>query len=194
MENRMKSALYCPNVACSTNQRLEKPMVIRAAIEEPLLREIDYLGGEERMRGAKGALRAFESALAQLVREDPKAYGAGNDAVSQKRIVSQLLDSVSNSFLARTVETLRRQAGYVNVCGHWIHRAVFTFIGFGFLTAAVLPFCVVSLLSTAPWAWLPGAFGMGLLLLAAAWILSRVRDSHPDRTADEEKGTPNESR
>jgi hypothetical protein len=150
-------------------------------METPLLLEIQRIGGEERMRGAEGALQVFESALAQLVRENPRAYGARDDAASQNRIVSELFESVRTSFLARTVETLRHQAGFVRVCGYWIHRAVFTFIGFGFLVAGVLPFCIVSLLSSTSWGWVPGAFGLSLSVVAAAWILSCIRSSRPGR-------------
>jgi len=127
------------------------------------------------MRGAEGALDAFQSTLAELVHENPSRYGAGDDAASQRRVVSQLTDSVGSSFLLKTMEDLRRQAGYVQVCGRWVHRAVFTFIGFGLLAAAVLPFCIVSLLSTAAWGWLPGAFGISVAVLLGTWILKRVK-------------------
>jgi hypothetical protein len=121
-------------------------------------------------------MQAFESALADLIRENPKAYGADGDPASQKRVVSQLIQPVRHSFLSRTVETLRLQAGYVKVWGCWVHRAVFTFVGFGLLAAAVLPFCAVSLMSASAWGWLPGAVGMLAALLVGAWILSRVRN------------------
>ena len=146
-------------------------------VEGPLLREIGQVGGEERMKGAEGALDAFESALTELVRENPDRYGAGPDAASQRRVVSQLSESVSSSFLLRTIADLRRRAGYVQVCGRWVHRAAFTFIGFGLLTAAVLPFCIVSLMSTAALGWLPGACGLFAAVLLGAWILKRVKSS-----------------
>lgn len=129
------------------------------------------------MKGAEGALDAFQSALAGLVHENPGRYGAGDDAASQRRVVSQLTASVGSSFLLKTTEDLRRRAGYVQVCGRWIHRAVFTFIGFGLLAAAVLPFCIVSLLSAAAWGWLPGVCGIGVAVLLGVWILNRVKSS-----------------
>jgi len=126
------------------------------------------------MKGAEGALKAFETALADLVRENPKAYGANNAPESQARVVANLLESISDSFLNRTEEDLRRRAGYVRVWGRWVHRAVFTFVAFGLLAALVLPLCAVSLLSASAWGWLPGAGGIVAALLVGAWILSRV--------------------
>jgi hypothetical protein len=166
-------------VRASRIEPARAPALVRSAgkIDRPLLWEIQQLGGEERMKGAEGALDAFESALADLVRENPKRYGAADDAASQERVVSQLLQSVRNSFLSQTVENLRREAGYIKVCGRWVHRAVFTFIGFGILTASMLPFCAVSLMSTAAWGWLPGTIGLGATVLLGAWILSRVRNN-----------------
>ena len=127
------------------------------------------------MRGAEGALKVFQASLAELVRENPRAYGAGDDAESQRRIVSQLSESVSSSFLLRTVEALRHREGYVKVCGCWVHRAAFTFFGFGLLAAAVLPLCAVSLMSASNWGWLPGVLGIAAALLIGVWILSRIR-------------------
>lgn len=153
----------------------------RAQVRSPgdadglLLSEISRLGGDERMRGATGALEAFKSALTDLVRQNPNAYGAGSDPNSQSGVASMLFESVKRPFLLRTIETLRREAGYVNVCGHWIHRAVFTFFGFGLLAAAVLPLCAVSLMSSSAWGWLPGALGLAALFALGTWILSRIR-------------------
>ena len=144
---------------------------------ELLLSEIRRLGGEERENGARGALRTFQSALQDLVCESPEAYGAEDDAESQDRMVRHLMESVGTSFLARTVQSLRHQAGYVLVCGCWVHRAVFTFVGFGVLAAALLPFCVVSLTSTSAWGWVPGTVGFGAAIALGAWILSRVRQN-----------------
>jgi hypothetical protein len=146
-------------------------------LEEPLLSDIRRLGGHERMQGAEAALNAFQSALAELVHDNPRQYGAADDTESQQRIVSELLESVGSSFLSQTIENLRRQAGYVKVFGYWIHRAVFTFIGFGLLTAAVLPLCAVSLMSTAAWGWLPGSLGLATVILLGIWILSRVKSN-----------------
>lgn len=145
-------------------------------LDSPLLDEVRRLGGEERMKGAHGALEAFQSALIDLVRENPQRYGASDDVASQSRVVAQLLDSVSDSFLQRTVETLRRREGYLRIWGYWIHRAVFTFVAFGILVAVALPFCVVSLMSSAPWGWLPGAVGLVVAVVLGAWILSRIRN------------------
>lgn len=144
-------------------------------VEKSLLAEIGRLGGEERLRGAEGALEAFRTSLSELVCESPKAYGAGDDPESQSLMVSQLIESVRRSFLSRTAETLRHKAGYVLVFGRWIHRAVFTFIGFGLLAAAVLPLCAVSLMSTSAWGWLPWALGIATAVLVGVWILSRIR-------------------
>jgi hypothetical protein len=143
--------------------------------ERALLADIGRLGGDDRLKGAQGALDVFHTALFQLVKENPADFGAGSDAASQERIVGQLMDSVRTSFLSQTVTALRRKAGYVNIMGYWIHRAVFTFLGFGILLAVVLPLCAVSLMSTAPWGWMPGAAGLLAGLLAGAWILSRIR-------------------
>jgi hypothetical protein len=145
-------------------------------LERSLLAEIDRLGGEERSRGAKGALDMFHASLSELVAQNPKEYGAGDDPESQRRVVSHLIESVKTPFLARTVAGLRQRAGYVLVCGYWIHRAVFTFVGFGLLAAVALPLCAVSLMSTRAWGWLPGALGLVATLGAGAWILSRIRD------------------
>ena len=145
-------------------------------LEGSLLAEIDRLGGEERARGAKGALDMFHASLSELVAQNPKEYGAGDDPESQQRVVSHLIESVKTPFLARTVAGLRQEAGYVLVCGYWIHRAVFTFVGFGLLAAIALPLCAVSLMSTRAWGWLPGALGLVATLGAGAWILSRIRD------------------
>jgi hypothetical protein len=146
-----------------------------AVSQEPLLSDIGKLGGEERMRGAEGALQSFESALSALVRENPKAYGAGDNQASQERVVSELLQAIRASYLSQTVETLRREAGYVRILGRWVHRAVFTFIGFGVLLAGLLPFCAVSLMSASAWGWLPGALGLVAALALGIWILSRIR-------------------
>lgn len=129
------------------------------------------------MKGAQGALDVFQNALSQLVKENPANFGAGQDAESQARVVSQLVDSVRLSFLSQTVKTLRQRAGYVNVMGYWIHRAVFTFLGFGALAAVVLPLCAVSLMSTTAWGWVPGVAGIATAFGAGAWIFSRVRTS-----------------
>jgi hypothetical protein len=141
-----------------------------------LLAEVHELGGEERICGAQGALEAFQTAPADLVRENPKRYGAGADAASQERIVAQLIDSVSRSYLSRTVAELRGQAGYIKIWGYWVHRAVFTFLGFGLLAAGVLPLCAVSLLSASAWGWLPGALGLLFALVIGVWILTRIRN------------------
>lgn len=127
------------------------------------------------MKGAQGALEVFQSALWQLVQENPANFGAGQDVESQAQVVSQLFDSVRLSFLSQTVRTLRQRAGYVSVLGYWVHRAVFTFLGFGVLAALALPLCAISLMSTAAWGWLPGAFGIAAACGAGAWILTRVR-------------------
>jgi hypothetical protein len=143
--------------------------------EQPLLADIGRLGGEDRVKGAEGALEVFHNALSQLVKENPTAYGAGADTESQERIVNHLIDSVRTCYLTQTVAALRRHAGYVKVLGYWIHRAVFTFLAFGFLAAIVLPLCLVSLMSTAAWGWVPGAAGLAAAVGAGAWILSRIR-------------------
>jgi hypothetical protein len=109
------------------------------------------------------------------VRENPRAYGAEQDAASQRRTVAQLIGSVRRSFLSRTVEALRHQAGYVRFCGGWIHRAAFTFIGFVLLAAALVPLCAVSVMSTSAWGWLPGALGIAATAFIGAGILSRIR-------------------
>jgi len=118
----------------------------------------------------------FHASLSALVAQNPKDYGAGDDAKSQHRIISHLLESVRTPFLARTVAGLRREAGYVLVFGYWVHRAVFTFVGFGLLAAVALPLCAVSVMSTQAWGWLPGALGIAAALGAGAWILSRIRE------------------
>jgi hypothetical protein len=176
----MKAVLcYHPDLSTRDIPQARERTVIGVAgkLGESLLAEIRQLGGEERARGAEGALKAFQSALAELVRQNPRRYGAGDDVKSQDRVVSQLLDSVRTSFLQHMINDLRLQAGYIKVCGHWIHRAVFTFIGFGFLLAAVLPFCAVSLMSTAAWGWLPGALGLAAAVALGIWILSRIRSN-----------------
>src|SRR4029077_63579 len=43
-------------------------------LERALLAEIDRLGGDERTRGAKGALEMFHAALSELVAQNPKEY------------------------------------------------------------------------------------------------------------------------
>lgn len=144
-------------------------------VEEPLWSEIGRLGGEDRRKGAEGALNVFEASLAQLVRDNPKAYGATGEAASQDRVVADLIGSVRTSFLRQTVETLRYRSGYVRMWGCWIHRAVFTFIGFGLLAAAVLPLCAVSLMSSSAWGWLPGALGLVMAVVLGGWILSRIQ-------------------
>jgi hypothetical protein len=152
------------------------PRCSSSDLERSLLTEIDRLGGQERARGAKGALEMFHASLSELVAQNPQAYGAGDDPKSQHRIVAHLLESVKTPFLARTVAGLRQEAGYVLVFGYWIHRAVFTFVGFGLLAAVALPLCAVSLMSTQAWGWLPGALGIVATLGAGAWILSRIRE------------------
>jgi hypothetical protein len=143
--------------------------------EQPLLSDIGRLGGEDRVKGAQGALEVFHQALSQLVKDNPAAYGAGPETESQERTVTQLIDSVRTCYLTQTVTGLRRHAGYVKVLGYWIHRAVFTFLAFGFLAAIVLPLCAVSLMSSSAWGWLPGAIGIAAALGAGGWILSRIR-------------------
>lgn len=143
--------------------------------EELLLAEIGRLGGMERRKAAEGALEVFQSALAELVQKNPKTYGATDDPESQEKAVAELTASVRISFLEKTLQTLRRDSGYVMIAGRWIHRAVLTFVVFGLLAAGLLPVCAVSLMSGAPWGWVPGVVGLLGGLLAAAWILSRVR-------------------
>jgi hypothetical protein len=169
---------FSPDAVPGEVLRAKEGATVRPAadVRDAVLSQIGQLGGEERMRGAEGALQAFESALTNLVRDNPKAYGATDEAASQRRVVAQLLEPVRNSFLSRTVETLRHQAGYVKVWGYWVHRAVFTFVGFGFLAAAVVPFCAVSLMSASAWGWVPGAFGLVAAVAIGAWILSRIRN------------------
>jgi hypothetical protein len=144
-------------------------------VETALLAEIHRLGGEDRRKGAEGAIETFENALSQLVAANPNAYGADEDRVSQRRVVADMVKSVRTPFLARTIAELRKQAGYVNVVGCWIHRAVFTFVIFGLVAALVLPLCAVSLMSATPWGWLPGIVGIIAVPVAGVWILSRVR-------------------
>jgi len=143
---------------------------------ELLLTEIGRLGGEERVKGAEGALAMFQNALSQLVAENPKAYGADENSTIQKQIVGQMFESVRTPFLARTVAELREKAGYILVFGYWVHRAVFTFIGFGLVAALALPLCIVSLMSTREWGWVPGAIGIAAALGAGGWIFSRIRN------------------
>lgn len=171
----MKAASSCSHQNAGSIQT-PKPKTGGTRPEARLLDEIARLGGEERMKGARGALDSFESALTDLVRENPQRYGAGDGVSSQQQIVAQLFESVSDSFLMRTVESLRRKEGYVRIWGYWIHRAVFTFVAFGVLAAAAFPFCAVSLMSTAPWGWLPGAAGLLVVLIVGGWILSRIRN------------------
>lgn len=176
----MKAVIcYHPNPSAREVSRTKQRAVVGCAgkLQKSLLSEIRQLGGEERVSGAQGALETFQTALAELVLQNPQRYGAGDDAKSQGRIISQLLDSVRTSFLQQTRDELRRQAGYIKVWGHWVHRAVFTFIGFGFLLAGLLPFCAVSLMSTAAWGWLPGAFGLAAAVVLGIWILSRIRNN-----------------
>ena len=143
--------------------------------EELLLSEISRLGGRERMNAARGALAVFETTRAELVQKDPKTYGAGDDPESQRRAVAELTGSVRVAFLRRTVETMRHKDGYVLIGGRWVHRAVFTFVGFGLLAAGLIPACAVSLMSDSQWGWLPGVTAIVIALGAGAWILSRVR-------------------
>jgi len=176
----MKAVLcYHPDLSTREIPQAKQRTVIGCTgkLEKSLLSEIRQLGGEERVSGVQGALEAFQTALADLVRQNPQRYGVGDEPKSQGRIVSQLLDSVRTSFLQQTRNELRRQAGYIRVCGRWVHRAVFTFIGFGFLLAGLLPFCAVSLMSTAAWGWLPGAFGFAAAVVLGIWILSRIRSN-----------------
>ncbi len=146
-----------------------------ATVDQMLLAEIVRLGGEERSRGAEEALEAFRAALSGLVRENPKAYGAGDDTESQSRVVAQLIGSLQTSLLAHTVSDLRHKAGYILVFGYWVHRAVFTFIVFGLLAAIALPLCAVSLMSTQAWGWVPGVIGIVISISVGAYILVRVR-------------------
>ena len=165
-------------VSAEPEIRAEKPTTAEptCSANEALLSEIALLGGEARRQGAEDALKTFQSSLAEMVRGNPTAHGAGPDLIAQKRVISEMVDSVSYSFLRQTVDTLRREAGFVQVWGRWLHRAVFTFVGFGLLTAAVLPLCVVSLMSTSAWGWVPGALGIVAALVSGAWILSRIRN------------------
>jgi len=163
------------DVPGSDSPSVAAPRSSSSDLERSLLAEIDRLGGQERARGAKGALDMFHASLSELVAQNPQAYGAGDDPKSQHRIVSHLLESVKTPFLARTVAGLRQEAGYVLVFGYWIHRAIFTFVGFGLLAAVALPLCAVSLMSTQAWGWLPGALGIAATLGGGAWILSRIR-------------------
>ena len=144
-------------------------------LDQILLAEINRLGGEERSNGAEGALEAFRSVLCRLVRENPKAFGAGDDPESQQRAVNQLIGSLQTSFLAHTVSDLRHRAGYILVLGYWVHRAVFTFVVFSVLAAIALPLCAVSLMSTQAWGWLPGVAGIIVSILIGTFILVRVR-------------------
>ena len=146
-----------------------------APLDRMLLAEIVRLGGEERSKGAEGALEALRSALCALVLENPEAYGAGNDADSQQRAVDHLISSLQTSFLAHTVSELRHTAGYILVLGYWVHRAVFTFIVFGLLVAIALPVCAVSLMSTLPFGWVPGVIGIVISIAVGIYILIRVR-------------------
>lgn len=174
----MKAVCYNSGLSPNTTQAQERTAVRPAdRVAESLLAEIGQLGSEELVKGAEGALEAFQSALTELVRRNPQRYGVGEDAPSQDRLVSQLLDSVKTSFLQQTIDKLRREAGYIKVCGYWVHRAVFTFIGFGFLLAALLPFCAVSVMSAAAWGWLPGALGLVAAVVLGIWILSRIRSN-----------------
>lgn len=159
------SASSIPGQSCAPSSDLERA----------LLAEIERLGGDERTRGARGALDMFHAALSELIAQNPKEYGAGDDPESQQRAISHLLESVKTPFLAQTVAGMRQKAGYVLVFGYWLHRAVFTFVGFGLLAAVVLPLCAVSLMSTRAWGWLPGAVGIVAALGAGAWILTRIR-------------------
>ena len=143
--------------------------------EKSLLAEIGRLGGEERAKGAEGALAMFETGLSELVRQNPKAYGADDDGASQKQVVAQMVESLRISFLKRTAAELHQKAGCVQVFGCWVHRAAFTFVGFGLIAAFTLPLCAVSLMSTRPWGWLPGAFGIAGAVAVGVWILSRIR-------------------
>ncbi len=161
--------------------RLEQPAGVVAGgmnlkpEEERFLVEIGQLGGAERRVAVEAAMQIFEATLSKLVQENPAAYGLNGDAAGRKRLVREFTDMVTESFLWRTVESLRRKSGYVCVWGFWIHRAAITFVVFGFLLAAVLPVCVVSLMSAMEWGWLPGVAGIILAIALGVWILSRVR-------------------
>jgi len=172
----MKAASYTGTEQAARSIPLGQKNSSTQALEQALLSEIGQLGGKERRLGAEGALKAFHTTLADLVRDNPKAYGATDDPTSQTRAVSKLLESVRKPFLSRTVEDLRRQAGYVKFLGHWVHRAVFTFIAFGVLVAAVFPVCAVSVMSASEWGWLPGVLGIAVALALGGLILSRIRN------------------
>ena len=146
-----------------------------SASERLFLTKIAAQGGQQRADGAQGALEVFYSALAQLVRENPQAYGAESCPESQRLVVSRLFESVSHSFLTRTAAEIRHHAGFVLVCGYWIHRAVFTFVAFGLLAALALPLCATSLLSSTAWGWMPGTIGLGASIALGIWVLTRIR-------------------
>ncbi len=144
-------------------------------VEDELLSEIRLLGGEAKAKATEEALAAFYNAVADLVANDPRKYGADGDAESQRKVVRELTASVRVGFLRRTVEELRREAGYIRVTGLWLHRAIFTFVAFGLLIAGLVPVCAVSLLSDSQWGWIPGVAGIAIAVIAGVWILSRVR-------------------
>jgi hypothetical protein len=145
--------------------------------DELLLSEVRRLGGDERANMSAKILEMFELALLRLVAENPKVYGAAEDPASQRQVVAELIGFLKPSFLTRTIAELRRKAGYISVCGLWIHRAVFTFVAFGLLAALILPICAVSLMSSTAWGWLPGVIGVVAALAIGSWILSRIRNS-----------------
>src|SRR3974390_3535489 len=100
----MKAALSSHTSPCSDAlEKIIAPEPVRRAskFEEPLLSDIRRLGGQERMQGAEVALNAFQSALAELVHDNPRHYGAADDRQNQRRIVSELFESVGRSFLSQ---------------------------------------------------------------------------------------------
>lgn len=140
------------------------------------LREVERLGGKEQVAATLRAFEDMECAMAKNVASTPDAFGANCQADSQAQAVKSIMQNLSEQYLKNLCSDLRRKAGYVQICGLWLHRSVITFMVYGVMAAIALTFFVPMVLSPRPGAWWHGALGLMVTLAGGIAILTRVRN------------------
>jgi len=155
---------------------MEKLAWRKGASQANYLQQIEQLGGRDKVDATMQAFHDMESAMAKNVASAPDAFGATADAQTQQQAVNRIMQHMSEQYLKQLAADLRRQSGYIQVCGLWLHRSLITFLVYGLMAAVALTFFVPMVFSPKPGAWWHGIAGLVLTLGVVIAILTRVRN------------------
>ena len=120
-------------------------------------------------------LRGIKTSLTDTIIAHPETYDVTHrDQVAG--VVSERYAPLEVDYLYQKVLGLRSLAGYIQIKGYWVHRALLTFCLFGLVAIPLALFCLVEIFSTTAWHWLFGLAGL-LALGIITWIIfKRIKD------------------